>query len=93
MALVRGEVNPLNVLELRRLNFIPEHFAKIVSSNVSKVDAIDRWIYQRLDSRFCVKRTYIIDENNKLIEALEIGMEDPKELSILTLGCPYLHKD
>ena len=90
MALVRGQVNPLNVLGLRRVTFIPDNFAKISSKNVEKFDQIDQWIYQRLDSRYCIKRSYILDHDNKLTEVLEVGMEDPKELSMFTLGCPYL---
>lgn len=90
MALVRGQVNPLNVLGLRRLTFIPDNFAKISSKNTEQFDAIDQWIYQRLDSRYCIKRSYILDQDNKLTEVLEIGMEDPKELSMFTLGCPHL---
>ena len=90
MALVRGQVNPLNVLGLRRLTFIPENFAKISSKNIENVDAIDQWIYHRLDSRYCIKRSYILDTDNKLAEVIEIGIEDPKELSMFTLGCPYI---
>ena len=90
MALVRSRVNPLNVLGLRRLNFIPPHFAKMSSRSISEFDKIDRWIYSKLDSRFCVKKSYILDDSNKLVEVLEIGVEDPKELSMLTLGCPYI---
>jgi hypothetical protein len=27
-----------------------------------------------------------------MIEVIEIGIEDPRELTLLSLGCPYLHK-
>jgi hypothetical protein len=60
------------------------------SRSISEFDKIDRWIYSKLDSRFCVKKSYILDDSNKLVEVLEIGVEDPKELSMLTLGCPYI---
>ena len=69
---------------------IPENFAKISSKNIENVDTIDQWIYHRLDSRYCIKKSYILDIDNKLIEVLEIGIEDPKELSMFTLGCPYI---
>ena len=90
MALIRGRVNPLNVLGLRRLNFIPSNFAKITSRNMEMINQIDSWIYDRLDSRFCVKKNYVLDQDNKMVEVLEIGIEDPKELSMFTLGCPYI---
>jgi len=90
MALIRGRVNPLNVLGFRRLNFIPSNFAKITSKNMDMITQIDGWIYDRLDSRFCVKKNYILDHDNKMVEVLEIGIEDPKELSMFTLGCPHI---
>jgi hypothetical protein len=90
MALVRGRVNPLNALGLRKLNHIPPHFAKISIKNVDKIDKISSWIYTKLDSRFCIKKSYIVGQDKKLTEVVEIGMEDPKELSMFSLGCPYL---
>lgn len=90
MALIRGRVNPLNVLSLRRINHCPPHFAKMLSKNIDKFSLIDNWIYARLDSRYCIKKSYSVDDNKKLVEVIEIGIEDPKELSMLSLGCPYL---
>jgi hypothetical protein len=90
MALIRGRVNPLNVLGLRKVNFCPPHFAKMVSKNTDKIESIDNWIYARLDSRYCIKKSYSVDSDKKLLEVIEIGIEDPKELSMLSLGCPYL---
>lgn len=91
MALIRGNVNPLNVLGLRRLTHIPPHFAKMTTSKVDKFDIIENWIYTRLDSRFCMKKINKVDDDKKIVEVIEIGVEDPKELSMLSLGCPYLH--
>jgi hypothetical protein len=90
MALVRGQVNPLNVLGQRQLKFIPINFAKMSSNRVENLDIIDRWIYTNLDSRYCVRSKQIVDHNNKITEILEIGMEDPKELSMFALGCPHI---
>jgi hypothetical protein len=91
MALIRGRINPFNVLGLRKLNHIPPHFAKMSTSKVDKFDLIDSWIYSRLDSRYCIKKGYFVDDDKKIIEVLEIGVEDPKELSMLSLGCLHLH--
>ena len=82
MALLRGTVNPLNVLGQRRLNFIPPNFVKMSTKHTESLDKIDQWIYTKLDSRYCVKHSYVLDQNNKLVEMLEIGIEDPKELSM-----------
>jgi hypothetical protein len=90
MALSRSRVNPYNVLKLRKLTHIPSHFAKISISGIENINLIDTWIYHNLDSRYCIKFSYIVDDNKKLKEVCEIGVEDAKELTMLSLGCPYL---
>jgi hypothetical protein len=90
MSLLRGTINPLNVLGLRKLSHIPPHFAKMTSKNVDKIDVIDSWIYTRLDSRYCVKKSYILDQDKKMVEVVEIGIEEPRELSMFSLGCSHL---
>jgi hypothetical protein len=94
MSLARGKVNPLNVLGLRKLNYIPPHFGRTIIKGLVGADMhnVDSWIYRTLNSRYCIKHTQIIADTNKLTEVIEIGVEDPKELSILLLGCPYLIK-
>lgn len=91
MPLSRGEINPLSVLGLRKLNYIPEHFAKISINKSVDIKLLDYWINYNLNSRYAITRNLSIDSNKKIIEILEIGMEDPKEITMLTLGCPYLH--
>lgn len=93
MAITRGSVNPLNVLGLRTLTHIPFHFAKTYTDNIRSMAQIDEWMYSNLNSRYCVKKTHIVDKNNKISEVCEIGVEDPKELTMLTLGCPFLYKN
>lgn len=92
MSLNRGEVNPLSVLKLRKLSFIPEHFAKISTTNNADVRLIEQWINFNLNSRYSIKKSLTLDQNKKMSEVIEIGIEDPKEITMLTLGCPYLHK-
>jgi hypothetical protein len=93
MTLIRGTVNPLNVAGVRKLSYIPQHFVKMYLKNVGEMDNIEEWIYTNLNSRFCIKRTHKLDTNNKIAEVCEIGIEDPKELTMLGLGCPHLHKN
>jgi len=92
MSLSRGKVNPLNILDQRNLKFIPEHFHKISVNRSADIKLIEQWINYNLNSRYAIKKSYIVDHNNKLIEVYEIGIEDPKEITLLTLGCPYVHK-
>jgi hypothetical protein len=91
MALVRGKVNPLNVLGLRKLQHVPPHFEQLTIKNVN-FDEIDYWIYNNLDSRYCIKKKQKVDDQNKLIEVIELGIEDPKETTMFLLGCPHLEK-
>jgi len=93
MSLSRGELNPLGVLKLRKLNFIPEHFKKVCISHVVDVRLIDLWINYNLNSRYALKKNMTLDINNKIIDVLEIGIEDPREITMLSLGCPYLHNN
>lgn len=90
MSLKRGELNPLSVLGLRKLNFIPEHFAKVTVDKTIDTKLLDHWINYNLNSRYAIIKNLSIG-NNKIVEVLEIGLEDPTEITMLTLGCPYLH--
>jgi hypothetical protein len=90
MALAKGTINPLNVLGLRRLNYMPEHFTKM--SIKDNLDDINNWVYSNLNSRYAIKRTLKISDDNKMFETHEIGFEDSAELTMFSLACPYLHK-
>jgi hypothetical protein len=92
MSLAKGSVNALNVLGARRLSYIPKHFAKM-TINVLSTDSIDCWIYQNLDSRYAITKSLKVDATNKMVEVQELGVEDAKELTILSLSCPYLDKN
>lgn len=93
MSLIRGTVNPLNALGARRLSFIPKHFATMTLSDRNSTDKIETWIYQNLDSRYAIVKSLKLDSNNKMVEIHEIGVEDAKELTILSLSCPHLDKN
>lgn len=94
MSLNRGEVNPLGILKLRKLKFLPKHFVKIkVEPFAVDMKMLEQWIVYNLNGRYALKRGHDVNETNKLVDVLEIGLEDPKELLLLSLGCPYIHKD
>jgi hypothetical protein len=92
MALVRGEVNPLGSLNLRKLEVIPAHFSVISVEILSDINKINHWINYNLNSRYAIKKKKSLDRNNTIIEVIEIGIEDPTELTMLILGCPHIHK-
>jgi hypothetical protein len=93
MSLIRGSVNPLNVLGARRLSYMPKHFTRMAIGGRGNTDRIEHWVYQNLDSRYAIVKSLRLDANNKLVEVQELGVEDAKELTILSLSCPYLDKN
>ena len=92
MALAKGKVNALNVLCMRKLDRIPDNFARITIKDYTKIREIDNWIYTNLDSRYCMRKIQIVEAGtNKLITVYEIVMEEPKELTMMSLACPHIH--
>jgi hypothetical protein len=86
------KVNPLNFYGIRQLKVPPPHFEYITIEmrRYNLEQTIVRWIEKNLKGRFYVGQIYELDKNNKEIKVIKIGFEDPKELSLFTLGCPYL---
>ena len=92
MSLSRNKINPLNVLGMRRLGFIPNHFSTVLLPDRDiDIKLVDHWISYNLNSRYAIRSTIALDSNKKLVEVKEIGIEDPKELTMFTLGCPHIH--
>ncbi len=94
MSLNRGELNPLDVLGLRKLNFIPEHFATLeLETGYLDIKKIDQWINYHLNSRYAIEHTITLDKTTKKVTQITvIGLEDPKEITMLSIGCQFLHK-
>lgn len=95
MSLKRNQLNPLNVLGLRKLNFIPEHFSTIsvIDPGFYDIRNVDAWIEINLNNRYAIKQTFSVNpETRKLTKGLNIGFEDPKELTMFSLGCTDFHK-
>lgn len=93
MSLAKGTVNPLNVVGQRKLSYIPDHFGVMNILDIHNIDKIDQWIYYNLNSRYCVKTRQGLDSQRRIVDICEIGVEDSKELTMLGLACPYLHKN
>ena len=89
MSLVHGSINNLNVIGARRLSYIPAHFTRMKLS-VDRIDLLDQWIYQNLDSRYAIVKGLKMDNDNRVITIHELGIEDSRELTIMSLSCPYL---
>jgi len=86
------EVNPLDVLDLRRTSFPPIHFEYMdIPFSYNMEESIIEWIDVNLRNRFYVGKNVRLDrDTNKLVNVLTVGFEDPKELSYFALACPVL---
>ena len=62
---------------------------QINNINTNK-SALDHWINYNLNSRYSISTSVIVDDNKQVVKVIEVGFEDPKELLMLTLGCPHL---
>jgi hypothetical protein len=91
MSLNRGEVNALNALGFRKLSFIPNHFSKITIDHKFDTRIVEQWIEYNLNSRYAIRVIYKLDSNKKIVSVTEIGLEDPSELTLLTIGCQELY--
>lgn len=92
MALNHNEPNALSTLGLRKLPFVPAHFASCIITGNSDIQILDHWIGYNLNSRYAIKKSYTINDNNLMVEGVEIGFEDPSEITFFMLGCPHIKK-
>lgn len=94
MSLKKGHINALNVLDARRLSYVPKHFATMTVNikYIGDVELINVWMYQNLSSRYAIRQVLKTNIDNKVVEVHEIGVEDSKELTIMSLTCPYLDR-
>jgi hypothetical protein len=92
MSLKYNEPNALSTLGLRKLSFVPMHFKSCIITNFNDIQILDQWISYNLNSRYAIKKSYTINDNNLIVEGIEIGFEDPSEITFFMLGCPYIRK-
>jgi hypothetical protein len=91
MSLRAGKVNPLNVLDLRRVRFPAHHFIyfSIQKFNQSFVKQLDRWISFNMNGRYYIGQGIELYDN-QLTFVTKIGFEQEKELSYFKLACPHI---
>lgn len=82
--LKHGEINPLNVFGIRRLEHCPPHFEKIVFQIKTSEKKILDWVYENLESRFWLGDSYS-NVDDKLNLSKCIAFESPAEASYFLL--------
>ena len=53
-----GEVNPLNVFDLREVPNVPPHFTKMTFDLVAAEKDISNWIYENMEGRFFLSGSF-----------------------------------
>lgn len=88
------DINPLDVLDSRRVKYSCPHFsmASLSYSNIYN-ESITEWIQTKLKGRFFFERTPTVSQDGKFVSALTVGFEDPKELTYFMLACPHLRRN
>lgn len=92
MSLRAGKVNPLNVLDLRRVQFPAHHFSYTIipKFHANLVKDIDQWIYYNMNGRYYIGKGIDLISNN-YIYVTKIGFENEKELSFFKLAYTILN--
>jgi hypothetical protein len=85
------EPNPLNVFDIRRVDFCPPYFETVhfpLTYNLQ--ESIERWIESNLKSRYYIGKSVNIVDNTIQSNLIKIGFEESKEMSYFMLACPHL---
>lgn len=87
------EINELDVVNCRKVNFVPRHFVKIrIDESLYMSNKIEDWIRNRLKNRYALEVVPALDHDNKLRPAAFAAFEDQKELTYFMLACPYFRR-
>ena len=91
------ELNPLDVLGIRKIGFLPLHFSTIrardIGLNTVFLDEIENWITDRLSGRYCIVNTPMIGHNDVLEDVTVLEFEEPKEITNFLLRCPFIRRN
>jgi hypothetical protein len=92
MSLANGTINPLNVLGIRKINFMPDTFHKIqMPENYITTEFLEHWIEYNLNSRYSITRITVLDTYG-LCEKVVVGFEDEKDLTVFCISYPNFLK-
>lgn len=89
------EINPLDVLEKRKLDFLPPHLEALTISYQNyyqQNELVKEWIVENLKGRFYIGSAVKLDDNRLLSNQI-VAFEDTRESTIFFLACPHLAKN
>ena len=85
MMLKYGEVNPLNVFGLRRMEHCPPHFVRVDFDLKTEEKQIIDWIYEHLEGRFYFSDAYSVDDQGRTQMCYRAAFEHGAEASMFGL--------
>lgn len=88
------DLNPLNILNQRKVSTLPPHFAKVkVNDDVGIANNdLENWINNKLKNRYCIVKQPSTNNNGHLKLSTFVGFEDQKELTYFMLACPHFRR-
>lgn len=92
MSLKNNKINPLNALDIRKVDFPAVHFSflKLPKYTPNFLKQLDSWIYTNLNGRYYIGSDIDLDEQNVITYVTKIGFENPKEITFFKIACPYI---
>jgi len=89
-----NQVNPLNYFNCRQFTKKPHglEFLKLNYDWNDNEELLEKWILENLKGRFYIGKHLDVDVNGKIQSMILVGFENPKELSIFNLSCPFIKR-
>lgn len=87
------DLNPMDVLQQRRLRTVAPHFATVGISEAALFEGVEEWIQQRLKGRYFICKQPTLDRAGQLRSTAAVGFEDQQELTYFMLACPHLRRN
>ena len=87
------ELNPLDVLDSRKLDRMPPHFSstELKEGEIFNHE-LENWIKLKLKGRYSLRQIPSVDKDGKLKNSTYVGFEEEKELTYFMLACPNLRR-
>ena len=89
-----NQFNPLNYFNCRQFTKKPHglEFLKLNYDWNDNEELLEKWILENLKGRFYIGKHLDVDVNGKIQNMILVGFENPKELSIFNLSCPFIKR-
>jgi hypothetical protein len=88
------DLNPLDVLQARKLTVAPPHFQKMRITDAEYFEGTEDWVKSKLKGRYAVFRTTYFDQSDNVLKtSVHIAFEEPHEITYFILACPHLRRN